>query len=92
MFLKEQLRDRKDLMAMLRWIKKKTENEKLNSRQIRNYIRSALALAARKRKQVSTQHLNQVLTISKTFVEYMRQLNDINADKRQQILGIRISG
>ena len=50
MFLKEQLRDRKDLMAMLRWIKKKTENEKLNSRQIRNYIRLALALAARKRK------------------------------------------
>jgi SpoVK/Ycf46/Vps4 family AAA+-type ATPase len=91
MFLKDQMASEAEAKAAARDIVKETENDNLNGRQIRNNVRTALALASQEGTPLSVSHLKQVSALSRAFTTYMHKLNDMNADQKQHIMGIRIN-
>ncbi|KAI0148459.1 P-loop containing nucleoside triphosphate hydrolase protein [Xylariaceae sp. FL1272] len=65
--------------------------EPLNGRQIRNCVRSALALAADKKEKVSAKHFNTVIRLGNTFTTYMNRLHKLRSDEIAQVKGDRLA-
>lgn len=65
--------------------------EPLNGRQIRNCVRSALALAQEKRERVSAKHFSTVIELGNTFAKYMTRLQKLDLDEIAQVKGDRLA-
>ncbi|OTA99037.1 hypothetical protein M426DRAFT_325499 [Hypoxylon sp. CI-4A] len=65
--------------------------EPLNGRQIRNCVRSALALAQNKKERLSAKHFNTVIKFGNTFTQYMTRLQKVEADELAQVKGDRLA-
>ncbi|KAI0023501.1 hypothetical protein F4780DRAFT_51676 [Xylariomycetidae sp. FL0641] len=63
----------------------------LNGRQIRNCVRSALALAHYKNERLCARHFNVVIRLGSTFTQYMTRLQKHEADELAQIRGERLA-
>ena len=66
--------------------------DKLNGRQIRNTVRTALALAQLGRQQVSAEHLEQVVRIGREYAGYVNSLNRMGSEEYAVALGRRAPG
>ncbi|KAM0796490.1 P-loop containing nucleoside triphosphate hydrolase protein [Usnea florida] len=66
------------------------KNGNLNGRQIRNAVRTAIAIAAQKKEQVSEQHVKDVLSIGRDFKVYLEQVNRMNQEQRAAAIGTRV--
>ena len=64
-------------------------NGNLNGRQIRNGVRTALALAAQKGERISKDHVRDVLEIGRDFTKYLHDVNRMNLEQRAVALGHR---
>jgi bacterioferritin (cytochrome b1) len=53
----------------------------LNGRQIRNCVRTALALADQSQEPISARHLDDVVKMGEEFAEYMKTLHKMDAGK-----------
>lgn len=67
------------------------KNRNLNGRQIRNAVRTAIAIATQKKEQVSKQHIKDVLGIRRDFKVYLEQVNRINQEQRAAAIETRVS-
>ncbi|OTA54474.1 P-loop containing nucleoside triphosphate hydrolase protein [Hypoxylon sp. EC38] len=65
--------------------------EPLNGRQIRNCVRSALALAQNKQERLCAKHFNTVIRLGNTFTQYMTRLQKVEADELAQVKGDRLA-
>ncbi|KAI1412092.1 hypothetical protein F5Y13DRAFT_51031 [Hypoxylon sp. FL1857] len=65
--------------------------EPLNGRQIRNCVRSALALAQNKQERLCVKHFNTVIRLGNTFTQYMTRLQKVEADELAQVKGDRLA-
>lgn len=66
------------------------KNGNLNGRQIRNAVRTAIAIAAQKKEQVSELHVKDVLGIGRDFKVYLEQVNRMNQEQRAAAIGTRV--
>ena len=69
-----------------------TENfgvDNLNGRQIRNTIRTALALAQLGGQHVTAEHLEQVVRIGREYADYVERLNRMKSEETAVALGRR---
>lgn len=74
---------------LLSYVTEKFENDRLNGRQIRNTVRTALAMAQLKNEHVNTEHLEQVVKIGREYTAYMEELKKLNEDEYARTLGRR---
>ncbi|KAL1981791.1 hypothetical protein VTN96DRAFT_2129 [Rasamsonia emersonii] len=65
--------------------------EPINGRQIRNCVRSALALAADKGEKLSAKHFNTVIQLGNTFTQYMKRLQKAESEEIAQMKGDRLA-
>lgn len=65
--------------------------EPLNGRQIRNCVRSALALAQDKGETLAAKHFNTVIELGNTFTQYLRKLQKLESDELAQVKGDRLA-
>ena len=65
------------------------KNGNLNGRQIRNGVRTALALAAQKGERISKDHVRDVLEIGRDFTKYLHNVNRMYLEQRAVALGHR---
>ena len=72
--------------ALLVYVTDNFGDDNLNGRQIRNTVRTALALAQLGRQQVTAEHLEQVVRIGREYAEYIKRLGN---DKLPVALGRR---
>ncbi|KAI0886592.1 uncharacterized protein GGS22DRAFT_198988 [Annulohypoxylon maeteangense] len=70
---------------------KSWSRESLNGRQIRNCVRSALALAQNKQERLCAKHFNTVIRLGNTFTKYMTRLQKVEADELAQVKGDRLA-
>lgn len=63
----------------------------LNGRQIRNCVRSALALAEDKGVKPNASHFNAVIKLGNAFTQYMKHLRKVEEDEIAQIKGDRLA-
>lgn len=88
-FIKDLDLSDKEKAALLQHVTDKFDGDKLNGRQIRNSIRTALALAQLKKEKVTAEHLDRVVSIGREFSSYMEDLNKMNAEEYAIALGRR---
>jgi SpoVK/Ycf46/Vps4 family AAA+-type ATPase len=69
---------RKDL---LKHVNAKLGKCNLNGRQIRNCVRTALALADQSQEPISARHLDDVVKMGEEFAEYMKTLHKMDSGK-----------
>ena len=79
----------KEKATLLQYVTDNFDGDKLNGRQIRNSMRTALALAQLKKEKVGPEHLEKVVTIGREFAGYMEDLNKMNAEEYAIALGRR---
>jgi hypothetical protein len=79
---------RKDL---LRYVNEKLSKSALNGRQIRNCVRTAIALADKEGEAISTRHLDEVVKLGEEFAEYMKQLQKMDQEEIQSAMGNRLA-
>ncbi|KAL9074350.1 MAG: hypothetical protein Q9161_002336 [Pseudevernia consocians] len=63
--------------------------DNLNGRQIRNTVRTALALAQLGQQHVTAEHLEQVVTIGREYAGYVNSLNRMGSEEYAVALGKR---
>ena len=63
--------------------------DKLNGRQIRNTVRTALALAQLGQQHVTAEHLDQVVRIGREYAGYVNSLNRMGSEEYAVALGKR---
>lgn len=61
----------------------------LNGRQIRNVLTTARQLAIYRNERLDWQHLNQALTVSSDFNEYLKRMQGHSDDQRARDIGLR---
>lgn len=83
--------DQEEFKQCLKEIKKATKDDRLNGRQIRNCVRSAMSLAAKGEKKLETKHVLDVIDLTRKFGEYMKNLHDMTPDERQALAGFRVN-
>ncbi|GKT47250.1 ATPase family AAA domain-containing protein 3 [Colletotrichum spaethianum] len=66
-------------------------SQPLNGRQIRNCVRSALALAENKGLKPNASHFNNVIKLGNAFTQYMNKLQKAEAEEIAQIKGDRLA-
>lgn len=74
---------------MLVYVTENFGSDNLNGRQIRNTVRTALALAQLERQKVTAEHLEQVVKIGREYAEYIRRLKQMGNEEYAGILGRR---
>lgn len=87
----EPMLTREECMALGREVLESWAKEPLNGRQIRNCVRSALALAQDKGEKVSAEHFNTVIRLGNTFTRYMHSLQKLESDEVAQVKGDRLA-
>ena len=88
-FIKDLDMNDKEKQALLQHVTDNFDADRLNGRQIRNAIRTALALAQLKKEKVAPEHLDRVVKIGREFQGYMEDLNKMNAEEYAVALGRR---
>jgi hypothetical protein len=76
-------------VALLEHVAENFDGDRLNGRQIRISIRTALTLAQLKKEKINAEHLDLVVKISREFSSYMEDLNKMNAEDYAIALGRR---
>ncbi|KAF3927323.1 hypothetical protein ABW21_db0202270 [Orbilia brochopaga] len=74
-----------DLKAKL-----KEDGYKLNGRQIRNCIQSALAISRMEQRPLTKQHILDVVELGQQFSKYMNKINNMDQQQRASSLGFRL--
>ena len=89
-FIKE-MRDLSDKRkrGLLEYVTENFDADRLNGRQIRNAVRTALALAQLKGEQLKPEHLERVVRIGREFKGYMEDLNKMGSEEYAIALGRR---
>lgn len=77
--------------ALRREVLRSWSGELLNGRQIRNCVRSALALAQDKGEKVSAKHFKIVIELGNTFTNYMNRLQKLESNELAQVKGDRLA-
>jgi len=88
-FIKELDNTDEEKRALLQHVTDSYDGDKLNGRQIRNSIRTALALAQLKKEKLTADHLDRVVKIGREYSGYMEDLNKMNAEEYAIALGRR---
>lgn len=88
-FIKELDNSDEEKRALLQHVTEQYDNDKLNGRQIRNSVRTALALAQLKKESLTSDHLDRVVKIGREYSGYMEDLNKMNAEEYAIALGRR---
>jgi len=88
-FIKELENTDEEKRALLQHVTDHYDDDKLNGRQIRNSIRTALALTQLKKEKLTPDHLDKVVKIGREYVGYMEDLNRMNAEEYAIALGRR---
>ena len=88
-FIKDLDLSDKEKRALLEYVTRNFDGDKLNGRQIRNAVRTALALAQLKGEKLNRDHLERVVRIGREFAGYMEDLNKMNAEDLALTLGRR---
>ena len=70
----------------------KFAGDRLNGRQIRNSVRTALALAQLSNQHMNAEHLEQVMKVGREYAGYVEKLNRMNPEEYAEALGRRVSG
>ncbi|UQC79723.1 ATPase [Colletotrichum lupini] len=85
------LLSRDECKALGSEVTKSWASQPLNGRQIRNCVRSALALAEDKGVKPDASHFNKVLKLGNAFTQYMTKLQKAEAEEIAQIKGDRLA-
>ncbi|KXH50781.1 ATPase [Colletotrichum simmondsii] len=85
------LLSREECKALGSEVTKSWASQPLNGRQIRNCVRSALALAEDKGVKPNASHFNKVLKLGNAFAQYMTKLQKAEAEEIAQIKGDRLA-
>lgn len=85
------LLSREECKALGSEVTKSWASQPLNGRQIRNCVRSALALAEDKGVKPDASHFNKVLKLGNAFTQYMTKLQKAEAEEIAQIKGDRLA-
>jgi AAA+ superfamily predicted ATPase len=88
-FIREMDLSEKEKRALLEYVTDNFDADKLNGRQIRNAVRTALALAQLKKEKLNAEHLERVVKVGREFSGYMEDLNKMNAEEYAIALGRR---
>jgi AAA+ superfamily predicted ATPase len=88
-FIKEMDLSEKEKRSLLEYVTDNFDADKLNGRQIRNSVRTALALAQLKKEKLNAEHLERVVKVGREFSGYMEDLHKMNADEYAIALGRR---
>jgi AAA+ superfamily predicted ATPase len=88
-FIRDMALSDKEKRALLEYVTQNFDEDKLNGRQIRNAVRTSLALAQLKREKLNAGHLERVIKIGREFAGYMEDLNKMNAEEYAIALGRR---
>ena len=78
--------------ALLVYVTDNFGADNLNGRQIRNTVRTALALAQLSRQPVTAEHLEQVVRIGREYAGYVKSLNRMGSEEYAVALGRRAPG
>ena len=78
--------------ALLVYVTENFGDDTLNGRQIRNTVRTALALAQLERQKVTAEHLEQVVKIGREYAGYVKRLNRMENEEYAEALGRRAPG
>lgn len=78
--------------ALLVYVTENFGDDNLNGRQIRNTVRTALALAQLERQKVTAEHLEQVVKIGREYAGYVKRLNRMENEEYAEALGRRAPG
>lgn len=73
-------------------IKENYQHDALNGRQIRNTVRTALALAQLRKEGVMAEHLDSVMTTVREYTSYLKRLNGMNPEESAFAMGRRVPG
>lgn len=79
----------KDKAALMTHVTENFDNDRLNGRQIRNAMRTAIALANVKKEKLNSSHLDRVIGIGREFSSYMEDLNKMSQEEYAVALGRR---
>lgn len=89
-FVKDLDIDKAEKIDILKFVDEDIKkNGNLNGRQIRNAVRTALAIAAQKGDRISKDHVRDVLEIGRDFTKYLHDVNRMNLEQRAVALGHR---
>jgi AAA+ superfamily predicted ATPase len=86
-FIKEMDLSDKEKRTLLQYVTDNLDADKLNGRQIRNAVRTALALAQLRKEKLNADHLERVMKVGRGFLGYMEDLNKMNAEEYAIALG-----
>lgn len=75
--------------ALLVYVTDNFGADNLNGRQIRNTVRTALALAQLGQQHVTAEHLEQVVRIGREYTGYINSLNRMGSEEYAVALGRR---
>ena len=90
-FIKDLDLDDDEKIELLDHVKAKFNKDKLNGRQIRNAVRTALALAQLSNEQVAPKHLNRVMKPMRDYTAYLHDLNGGESESTAFVQGRRLS-
>jgi SpoVK/Ycf46/Vps4 family AAA+-type ATPase len=82
---------RNSRMDLLKHVGSKLAKCSLNGRQIRNCVRTAIALADQEDVPINTKHLDDVVRMGEEFSEYMKGLQKMDKEEYQTALGNRLA-
>lgn len=88
-FIKEMDLSDKEKRTLLEYVTDHFDADKLNGRQIRNSVRTALALAQLRKERLNAEHLERVVKVAREYSTYMEGLNKMNPDDLASTLGRR---
>lgn len=88
-FIKELDNSDEEKRELLRHVTEEYDGDRLNGRQIRNSVRTALALAQLKGEKLTKDHLDRVVKIGREYSGYMEDLNKMNQEEYAIALGRR---
>lgn len=88
-FIKDLALSDSEKRALLEYVTKNFDGDRLNGRQIRNAVRTSLALAQLRKEKLNSDHLERVVKIGREFAGYMEDLNKMNAEEYAIALGRR---
>lgn len=65
------------------------KDDHLNGRQIRNTVRTAIALAEQKKEPLNAEHFDDVLQMTRDFTTYIAKLKRVDPDRLANLHGNR---
>ena len=91
-FIKELQIDKTEKERILKFVSEEIKKKNtLNGRQIRNAVRTAIAIAMQKNQPVAKKHISDVLGIGRDFTDYLARVNRANQEARAAAMGHRVS-